>query len=147
MGCVAGCASPTDAPDTSSSEPELGGSATVHFSSSSWEPRWEGTPHAGRTLAIDYDFARLPQCRNTGRLVSWVVEVSYRFDGGPITTSALAGSPGTGTVLPETGIAIPESARAIELWFQNRAVGGYDTCASWDSRFGANYTHDIAPAD
>jgi hypothetical protein len=73
------------------------------------------------------------------------VEVNWRFDGGEIHTAALPGSPGTAEVLDDAGISVPHGARSIELWFENRAVGGYDHCEAWDSRYGENYAHDVAP--
>jgi hypothetical protein len=130
--------------EAASQEPAYTEDARVRFSTASWEPSWQGALHAGGHLHIDYAFERLPQCRNQGRVVSWVVEVNYRFDGGPITTVALNGSPGASTTLSEAGIAIPSDARTIELWFENRAVGGYDHCDAWDSHYGHNYTHDVA---
>lgn len=139
VGCAA---SSGDA--ATSNEAQVTSAASVHFGTSSWDPTWSGTPKAGGTLAIDYDFARLPQCRNQGRVVSWVVEVSYRFDGGVTKTAALSGSPGAGEFLPDSGIAIPAGAKSIELWFENRAVGSYDDCTAFDSQYGKNYTHEIA---
>lgn len=134
------CAAPS--PEATSSD-EYTEDARVRFTTGSWEPTWSGALRGGRHLQVDYDFDRLPQCRNQGRLVSWVVEVSWQFDDGPISTAALAGSPGSASVLPDTGIAIPEGKHQIALWFQNRAVGGYDDCSAWDSRYGANYVHTI----
>jgi hypothetical protein len=148
VSSVAACGSADPDPGSANaetSEPGYTEGARVSFSAEGWEPTWSGTPKAGGHLAIDYDFARLPQCRNQSRLVSWVVEVSWRFDGGATSTAALPGSPGAGETLPKSGIAIPEGARSIELWFENRAVGGYDDCEAWDSRYGANYTHALAP--
>lgn len=142
---LAGCTATSDGAPEAASAPELGESAEVVFREGAWEPTWSGAPHQGGRLRVSYDFARLPQCRNQGRLVSWVVEVSFRFDGGAITTVALPGSPGAATTLPSEGIVVPRDAHRIELWFENRAVGGYDDCAAWDSHYGANYAHDIAP--
>lgn len=138
---AAACAANDD--HAATNEPAYTEDARVSFRTSNWDPSWSGTPHAGGRLRIDYDFARLPQCRNQSRLVSWVVEVSWRFDGGAVTTKALPGSPGAGETLPDDGIAIPRDAKKIELWFENRAVGGYDHCEAWDSQYGANYVHDI----
>lgn len=118
--------------------------ASVRFTTQSWMPSWSGAPRAGGTLRVDYDFARLPQCRNQGRVVSWVIEASWRFDGGEIKTAVLPGSPGAGEFLADSGIVIPRGAKQIELWFENRAVGGYDDCTAWDSNYAANYVHAIA---
>lgn len=95
------------------------------------------------TIQVKYDFDRLPECRNTSRVDSWVIDMSYRFDGGKTTTVALPGSPGAG----ETSdiINVPSGAKSIEVWFENHAVGGYDNCAAWDSQFGANYKYDFKP--
>jgi len=141
-GCAA---SAKDDGATSSESPLSGETSEVLFSTASWEPAWVGTPTESSNLVLHYDFDRLPACRNQGRIVSWVIEVGYRFDGGAITTKALPGSPGSVDVLDDSTIQIPYGAREIELWFQNRAVGGYDHCASWDSSFGANYRHAIRP--
>ena len=138
-----GCAASSGDASTSN-EAQVTSAASVRFAAGSWEPTWAGTLKAGSTLAIDYDFARLPQCRNTSRVDYWVVEVSYRFDGGATKTVALSGSPGAADFLPDSGIAIPAGAKSIEMWFQNHAVGGYDDCSAFDSQYGKNYTHDIA---
>jgi hypothetical protein len=143
--CVAACSGGSSGTDVSA-DPAYTEDATVVFAAGGWEPTWRGSPRAGGRLHIDYDFARLPQCRNQSRVVSWVIEVSYRFDGGRATTAALDGSPGASSTLDGSAIEIPKDARSIELWFENRAVGGYDHCDAWDSRFGANYVHDITPA-
>jgi len=34
-------------------------------------------------------------------------------------------------------------AKAIELWFENHAVGGYDHGSAFDSKFGADYTYKL----
>jgi hypothetical protein len=129
--------------DGSSDALPLTADAHVRFASNAWEPAWVGTPHAGGRLVIDYDFARLPACRNQSHVTSWVVDVHWRFDGGEVHTEALAGSPGTGETLVDSAIVLPRDARSIELWFENRAVGGYDHCQAWDSRYGANYGHSV----
>jgi Family of unknown function (DUF6209) len=143
---VAACSGKASQPSPTVSD-DLNEDASVSFTASSWDPSWNGTLRAGGSLRVDYDFARLPQCRNESRLDSWVVDVSWRFDGGPITTASLPGSPGAGETLPDGAIAIPEGAKTIELWFENHAVGGYDNCSAWDSQYGQNYSHAIGPAE
>jgi hypothetical protein len=137
---LAGCATEASVGEESSAA-LVTEDAHVQFTSDSWEPTWSAAPRAGGNLVVDYDFGRLPQCRNESTLDSWVVEVNWRFDGEEIHTEALPGSPGAGTALANSRIAIPPSARSIELWFENRAVGGYYHCSAWDSRYGANYDH------
>lgn len=112
--------------------------AVVHFGTDSWAPTWSGALTPGGTLEIDYDFDRLPECRNQGHVVSWVMEASYRFDGGAWQSVILPGSPGAASTTNE--LHIPEGAKSLDLWFTNRAVGGYDHCVAYDSQFGANYT-------
>ncbi len=141
---AAGCSASHDAAATTNDDNAYTEDATVRFTTESWSPAWSGSVRAGGNLRVAYDFARLPQCRNQGRVVSWVIEVSWRFDGGEVKTAALDGSPGASDVLPESGIVIPRGAKQIELWFENRAVGGYDDCTAWDSNYAANYVHAIA---
>lgn len=116
--------------------------AVVHFGVDAWEPTWSSAVVPGSTLTIDYDFDRLTSCRNQGHVVSWVMEANYRFDGdGAWKSILLPGSPGAAETTNE--IAIASDAKSIELWFTNRAVGGYDHCVAYDSRFGANYSHSF----
>jgi hypothetical protein len=138
---LAACAAAPDgtaSDGTASSSANETASSAVRFGTSSWDPTW-GSVKAGDALTIDYDFDRLPECRNQSTLDSWVIEASYRFDGGDVQKTVLDGSPGAGST--SNVIRIPEGAKTIELWFENHAVGGYDHCSAFDSKFGANYTY------
>ena len=134
---LVGCAGAEPAASDGVSTANETEAATVRFGVDAWEPTWSSVTPGG-TLTIDYDFDRLTTCRNTGHVVSWVMEANYRFDGGAWQSIVLPGSPGAAETTNQ--IAIPKDAKSIDLWFTNRAVGGYDHCIAYDSRFGANYS-------
>lgn len=79
-------------------------------------------------LTIEYDVARLPQCRDTRYgLPAWSVLAHYRFPSG--RTGYVPVTSGSATLdLVESG--------ELQLWFENQ---GYYGCRAWDSLDGANY--------
>ncbi|WIM99885.1 DUF6209 family protein [Actinoplanes oblitus] len=105
-----------------------------------WSESVAGPIRAGHGLAIQYDTARLPQCRETYEGVpAWRIDVHYRLDDGPAQTQALTGDDGRS--VPVTVDIAPGSSR-VELWFQ--VTGQRSGCTAYDSDFGANYVFAVA---
>jgi Family of unknown function (DUF6209) len=101
----------------------------------------DGTLNAGQDVTIDYDFRRLPECRETsGADPAWAITMFSQIDGGTATSADLDqtvdgyrfASPGT--------ISLPASASTLTLWFENDDIYG---CNAWDSDYGQNYTFSI----
>lgn len=105
-----------------------------------WAPALDGAVRRGGALVVEYDPARLPQCRTSylGN-PTWSIIAHLRFDDGREAARNVAGT------IPYAGgpvaFAIPEDATGAELWFEN--VGHYPgdptPCRAWDSAHGANY--------
>ncbi|MBG0567074.1 DUF6209 family protein [Actinoplanes aureus] len=105
-----------------------------------WSESVTGPIRAGHGLAVQYDTARLPQCRETHNGVpAWRIDVFYRFDGGPAQSRALTGD--NGEPVPAT-VDIAHGSQRVELWFQ--VTGQRSGCTAYDSDFGANYAYAIA---
>ena len=105
-----------------------------------WSESVTGAIRAGRGLAIRYDTARLPQCRETYNGVpAWRIDVFSRFDGGPARSQVLTGD--DGRQVPTT-VEIAPGSRRVELWF--RITGQRSGCTAYDSDFGANYAYAVA---
>jgi hypothetical protein len=105
-----------------------------------WSESVTGTIRAGHGLAIRYDTARLPQCRETYHgVAAWHIDVLFRFDGGPVRSQALTGA--HGTPVPAT-VDVAPGSRELELWF--RVTGQRSGCTAYDSDFGANYAYTVA---
>ncbi|MEJ7598836.1 MAG: DUF6209 family protein [Kofleriaceae bacterium] len=104
--------------------------ATLVFAADFSERR-EGVLSPGSDLTISYDPARLPNCRHwrNGNAL-WDIAAHVRFEPGGERSdvSVRDGAP---------TIAVPATARAAVLWFENTSASG---CQAWDSNLGANYT-------
>ena len=103
-------------------------------------------------MAIAYDPARLPNCRQTWRGAQvWDIEAFVRVHP--------RGEVAVGSVLkarrqpPDTGMVVgrdpaplefevPPDTTQLELWFHNFAVTS-GRCDAWDSRFGQNYWFEV----
>jgi hypothetical protein len=140
------CSAPASPVETSVASPLSSSQATAHFRTDAWAPTLDGTITAGATLRIDYDPARLPECRQLNSNEAWDMQVHYRFDGGPISDAVIA-DPGMSLRVNDV-IAIPEGASVVTMWFENfaRTDGGEGAkvCQAWDSVYGANYSFGIA---
>jgi hypothetical protein len=103
-----------------------------------WTTTVTGTPRAGRSIEIDYDPARLPQCRGVyNGFEIWDIRLHYRFDGGAVTDAPLTAA-STYTRIPVPAIIqAPDGAHDLEMWFEN--TSSYPTCTAWDSVYGQNY--------
>ncbi|MEU8663214.1 DUF6209 family protein [Actinoplanes philippinensis] len=105
-----------------------------------WSETVSGTIRAGRGLVVQYDVARLPQCRETYNGVPvWRIDVFSRFDGGPAQSQAVTGPDGES--VPAIVDIAPGSGR-VELWF--RVTGQRSGCTAYDSDFGADYPYPVS---
>ncbi len=99
-----------------------------------WVHSVEGDLRRGDAVLLDYDFARLPNCRGERLGVpSWRIEAHVRFHpGGQYVYRELGPDPATLTIPPDTS--------QIEMWFKN-----WDArfCQAYDSRFGENYWFEV----
>ncbi|MDQ3369318.1 MAG: DUF6209 family protein [Myxococcota bacterium] len=97
--------------------------------------RREGVLAPGGELTIAYDTARVPTCRHSrGGFPLWEMTAHVRFEPGlEYQTVSVRDAAAT--------IAVPPSARSVQLWFENTSASG---CQAWDSNEGANYRFDMA---
>ena len=115
----------------------------IHFAADGTE-RLDGVLRAGESVVIDYDFARLPNCR--ARYAggdAWSIVLHHRVDGGPISTQAVTRLDETRhNVKAPATIDLPPGGHDLELWFR---AGDRAGCGEYDSRSGANYHYPIEP--
>ena len=106
----------------------------------------DGPLVAGTALVVDYDIARLPNCRvNYRGFPNWRVTAYARFDDGPVMAQQVVsfgnGGPygtldGSWTVMRPV-FPVPGDAEHVALWFENTQYP--PTCQDWDSDGGQNY--------
>jgi hypothetical protein len=88
----------------------------------------------GGQLRVEYDAARLPQCRhwrNGNELWDITAHLRWEPSGALIADSVRDGA---------ATFAVPAGAERAVLWFENTSAIG---CQAWDSDFGANYTFAV----
>jgi hypothetical protein len=113
----------------------------LYFSADGGE--WiDGTLEAGGPVLVDYDMARLPNCRNRyAGGDAWSIGVYYRVDGGPITRQPVTRlDENRQNLKAPARIDLPLDGRDLEMWFH---AGDRAGCGEYDSRFGANYHYAI----
>ena len=112
--------------------------ATLAFAAD-WSEHQEGAIAPGGQLAIAYDVARLPQCRDSRNgLPLWEITAHVKFATGAAPIERLV------SVRDATAVvAVPPTATGVELWFENTSATG---CHAWDSNTGANYRFATAHA-
>jgi Family of unknown function (DUF6209) len=97
----------------------------------------DGELRGGEPLRIEYDVSRLPSCRASYRgQDAWSIAGFVRFYPGQEVKSV-------GLKSGSAEIDVPANASRVELWFSNTDNTG---CVAWDSRYGQNYSLDIAAA-
>ncbi|NOJ51598.1 hypothetical protein HK404_03165 [Myxococcus xanthus] len=108
-----------------------------------WVEHVVGTPRQGQPFIVDYDIARLPECRLLyNGAPTWDVGVRWRFNNGVMGEKSVTTTSGyTRTGTPVT-IIPPVGATSVQIWFENWDRG---TCRRWDSDYGANYTFTLQP--
>ncbi|WP_163786954.1 DUF6209 family protein [Myxococcus vastator] len=107
------------------------GAPTLSFNAN-WDEPVAGTLRAGQEFIVNYDVARLPECRATYNGPAWAIVAQYRFDNGPIQETVVTGS---GRSVP-AAITAPAGARHLEMWFRNT---DRSSCVRYDNNYGANY--------
>jgi len=124
--------------------------STVRFLAG-WSEEQRGAIVGGGLLRIEYDPARLPDCRASYTFApAWDVEAEGRFlPGGETFSGSVVSFASTGTGLrvddPSPGameVDVPRGATSVELWFRNWSGMSYP-CETWDSNFGQNYRFDV----
>jgi hypothetical protein len=136
FSAAAACApAADDAPSSpSSSQAEIGATATISFDASFEQRVSGGALQPGRSVKVVYDAERLTQCRGEqGGIPQWSITGFYKIDDGPVKTF-----PAGGLVLAngESPTILLDRAGDLEIWFQNTGRWG---CNAYDSAFGENY--------
>ena len=112
----------------------------IHFKSD-WSSSVEGTLAGAAVIAVDYDPARLPQCR--GQYMgwqTWSVTANWNFSGGTGHSAPVTAFDNQNVVTTPALISVDPGATQLQLWFH----GSDETdCSSWDSDFGRNYVFSL----
>lgn len=117
---------------------------TLHFGAD-WSVTQTAPVEGGKSVTVDYDLARLPECRTgyAGR-AAWNIQafalftpMNVRQDATVLDTSASTSSTWVGKAAT---FQVPEGATGMQLWFQNTDRGG---CNRYDSNFNQNYSFDV----
>ncbi len=102
---------------------------------------------SGGAAVIDYDFARLPNCRGTYRgFPSWDILLHARFDDGTMVRQSMVrlgyddrGVPDGTVKANRVVLPIVRTAKHVSLWFENTQYP--PTCQAWDSDYERNYNY------
>lgn len=112
----------------------------IHFNAD-WSSSVEGTLKGAKVVAVDYDLARLPQCRAKYMgFDAWGISAYWNFDGGTGHNAALTGYSGQTVVPQQALISVDSGAKTLSLWFHGSDEYG---CSSWDSAYQQNYNFDL----
>ncbi len=98
---------------------------------------------SGAVVDIDYDFARLPQCRSyaAGNVPAWQITVFYQRNGGtPVSSDLNVAVDNDFRVQQPAHIELPAGTTSLTMWFENDDTYG---CNAWDSDYGKNYTFNV----
>lgn len=137
---VAACVASED--DGTGSDGKADGATPVLKFGSDWSETRTGTLLAGSAVRVQYDLARLTDCRgSTNGSEVWGVSGYASFDGGEPVAFSVSRLDSSGKVQPVTAsVQIPASASSVEFWF---AINNRWGCIAYDSNNGANYEFDI----
>jgi len=129
--------------------------ATIHFGQSG-EPTLEGTPTAGGSLKVDYDWHRLlddhPECVDRSGYEHTrvgVVQLGFKFNDDAsrvyyyVSVSGFSASD-LSTPYRRDEIPLAGDVHKVALWFSCGPNGRHDV--AYDNRGGANYEVDVAAA-
>lgn len=106
---------------------------------------------AGGVLRVEYDQARLRDCRSEYMSVPlWSLDAGVRFlpggqtFTGPVVEASVAqdGRPANPVLDVPFEVQVPDDATSAELWFHNHAEAR-GRCDAWDSDFGRNYRYPV----
>jgi len=116
-----------------------------------WEQRQHGQIKPGGKLVVEFDPARLPQCRQSSHGAQvWDIDVGMIFHPGG---QHFGGSVMRKVRMPNEGpivslepqpfeVTVPSDAAHVEMWFHNYTTLGHG-CESWDSRYCQNYWYEV----
>jgi len=117
-----------------------------------WEQRQQGQLRPGGKLVIEFDPARLPQCRQSSHGAQvWDIEVGIIFHP---SGQWFVGSVMKKVRMPNDGlivslepqpyeVTVPAGATHVEMWFKNYTTIGGQGCEAWDSRYCQNYWFSV----
>ncbi len=115
----------------------------VHFRARGFAIEVAGTPRAGDDVLIDYELARLAQCRQDyNGNATWDIVAHWRFDGGAVADGSVTAPATPGRVAVPLRVAAPAGSHELEIWFDNTDRTG---CHAWDSDYGRNFHIPLAP--
>lgn len=109
--------------------------AQLHFTDD-WQIARAGGPLvAGNTVEVEYDDARLTQCRGEQNgAPAWSITGYHQLEDGPVGDFEAGGhSPSQGTEKP---VFTAADSGDLALWFHNTSVWG---CSAYDSNYGDNW--------
>lgn len=114
--------------------------ASITFRSD-WNIVRNGLFIEGGTARVQYDAARLPQCRgDQNGSPAWSITGYAQVNDGPVQSFEAGGhSPSGGTQQPV--VQLPAAGR-VAFWFQVTNRWG---CSAWDSNFGRNFVYEVGP--
>jgi hypothetical protein len=118
-----------------------GPSGAVLSFDADWSESQSGALHAGDSVVVHYDPARLSQCRSSsGGHPTWSITAYWRVDGGAVKTLRVTREADAATlVAADPTLTIPRGSE-LEMWFEANNVYG---CHEYDSDLGANYQFAI----
>jgi len=109
--------------------------ATVTFSAD-WAESIDGILVEGGLLHVEFDEARLDECRGSqGGTPQYAITAHVRSDGGAVQDVVVAGL----NAADDPTVDLDE-AGDIEIWFEATNRWG---CQAWDSNLGDNYTFHV----
>lgn len=108
----------------------------VHFHAD-WTITTDGSLADAKSLLVDYDVARLPNCRAKYRgFDAWDILAWAAFDGGAASSQPVTRLEAQTRVPTTVAFDVPQGAQQVQLWFFNSDEFG---CTAWDSNYGQNY--------
>lgn len=115
---------------------------TIRFGAD-WSVEVQGELRRGSQVRVEYDPARLDDCRGTfyGR-EAWSILGYWRVDGGPVQ-HFLVGPADFAHMYSEPVLTL-DATGELEMWFHNTSRWG---CSAYDSNFGHNFRFEVAPPE
>lgn len=130
-------------PDVGTSEPGYATETAVLAFHEDWRIEQTGRLVAGGAVRVEYDEARLTQCRGDqyGH-PAWTITGYASLNEQAPASTYLAGFSGAGQ--DEEPIFALDQPGDLAIWFQNVSVWG---CSAFDSNFGTNFHFVVEPYD
>lgn len=128
------------APGTEAGGKADGGEPTIAFSAD-FSEAVDGTLLAGSPVRIQYDLARVTDCRSQGMDGdAWGVTGWAQFDDGSQVSFAVSQLVDGRAEPVDAELELPASTSHVAIWFE---VGDIYGCHAYDSNEGANYAFDV----